>query len=214
MLNKEVNIIKTIYVIKCLKNNRVYIGQTKNYEKRKREHMNALKSNRHVNGYLQKDYNKYNANNFTYSIIEQVSDVDADVREDYWMNYFGGIDSMRIYNSMNSTTKSVFMRNKLSELYKDKSHVTRYGKDAATRMRMINSQKHKGKKPKYIPNKGKVKRNDGMMIVVSESLYNLIHQLRNQGLTYQQISDKTNIGINGVRNIVLDNIHYNWKCND
>lgn len=52
------------------------------------------------------------------------------------------------------------------------------------------------------------------MVEVTPALYNKIHNLRKQGLTYQQISLYTNIKVNGVRNIVLNSIHLNWKCND
>lgn len=46
-----------IYKILNTKNNKVYIGQTKDYDKRIREHLQYLKNNTHQNKYLQRTYN-------------------------------------------------------------------------------------------------------------------------------------------------------------
>lgn len=207
-------IIKTIYKIQCVKNNKVYIGQTKNYTKRRKEHINDLKNNRHCNEYLQTDYNKFGVQSFVYSVIELVEDNLGNEREDYWMNFYGGINSQNIYNSMNSINKSIYMKRKLSNYYKGRNHIEIYGEEKANKMKLLNSIKHKGKKPTYIPYKGKVKNLNNIMVEVTPTLYKKIHNLRKQGLTYQQISIYTNIKVNGVRNIVLNNIHLNWKCND
>ena len=206
--------MKTIYKIVCLENNKVYIGQTGDYDKRKKTHMRNLKNNNHINTYLQEDYNKYGAVNFRYDVIEVVADECGNEREDYWMEYYGGIDSKATYNAMNSVTKSVFMREKLHNLYKGKSHIELYGKDKAEQMRDANSIKHKGKKAVYIPYKGKVKYTDGTMREVTSQIYATVHRLRNLGMTYEKISEQTGIKLNGVRNILLNNIYLDWKCND
>ena len=48
----------TIYGLICLKNNKIYIGQTECLNKRIKNHFYQLKSNKHTNPYLQQDFNK------------------------------------------------------------------------------------------------------------------------------------------------------------
>lgn len=89
----------SIYKIVCLKNNRVYIGQTVNLKNRKQFHIYQLKNNIHQNPWLQEDYNKYGNINFQFSVLECVENKeDALKRETYWMNYYGGVNSNLIYN--------------------------------------------------------------------------------------------------------------------
>ena len=49
----------SIYKIKNNINDKVYIGSTKDFEKRKSRHLNELKNNKHHSIYLQRFYNKY-----------------------------------------------------------------------------------------------------------------------------------------------------------
>ncbi len=49
----------SVYKIKNNINNKVYIGSTKNFEKRKSRHLSELKKNRHHSIYFQRFYNKY-----------------------------------------------------------------------------------------------------------------------------------------------------------
>ena len=49
----------SIYKIKNNINDKVYIGSTKDFEKRKSKHLNELKNNKHHSIYFQRFYNKY-----------------------------------------------------------------------------------------------------------------------------------------------------------
>lgn len=206
--------MKTIYKIICKKNNRMYIGQTKHYDVRKREHINDLKANRHSNVYLQEDFNKYGISQFTFEIIEEVPNNIGNNREDYWMSYYGGIDTDSVYNSMNSFTKSIYMKNKLHNYYVGKSHIELHGEEVAERMRKANSMKHTGKKASYTPYKGKVKSLDGDMVEITETLYNQVLDLKKVGYKMTEISKITNIKYNGIYNIVNNKIYLPFKCND
>lgn len=206
--------MKTIYCIKCSSNNRVYIGCTYNLDKRKKEHLNELKRNKHYNKSLQDDFNKFGISEFSIFAVEQVSDELSTIKEDYWINYLGGINCENVYNNMTSKTKSEHMKKQLGDHYRGKTHEETYGVARARKMKLLNSEKHKGKLSSYIPNKGKVKTLSGEMIVVTEEIYNKVKSLRSEGNTYKQISILTNIKEDGVRNIVVDNIHLFWKCND
>ena len=58
----------TVYKILNLKNNRVYIGSTVDFEIRKAEHLGQLRSNKHINRFLQSDFNIYGEENFSFSL--------------------------------------------------------------------------------------------------------------------------------------------------
>lgn len=215
MLNKEVIVLKIIYSIECKCNACKYIGCTYDLSKRKSEHLNELKRNRHYNSSLRDDFNKFGIDNFTFQILESdVSDESCSDREDFWINLYGGINSSYVYNNMTSYAKSDHMKQQLSRWYKGKTHYETYGKERADKMRQLNSEKHKGRVPAVIPYKGKVKMTTGQMVLVTPEMYNLVKALRLENKTYKQISQITNIGENGVRNIIVDAIYLSWKCND
>ena len=88
-----------VYAIKCLVNNKIYIGQTGNYKNRKKQHLYQLQTNKHTNPYLQEDFNTYGINNFRFYILENdVSDSLRYSRETFYMNVYGGTNSEMLYN--------------------------------------------------------------------------------------------------------------------
>jgi group I intron endonuclease len=62
--------ISGIYGIKNTLNNKVYVGSTKNFEKRKKQHFIALRKNNHWNIKLQRAYNKYTETVFEFFLLE------------------------------------------------------------------------------------------------------------------------------------------------
>lgn len=60
-----------IYKITNLLDNKVYIGQALNIDKRWKEHQAALKHNKHQNKHLQNAWNKYGEENFKFEVIEE-----------------------------------------------------------------------------------------------------------------------------------------------
>lgn len=82
----------------------IYIGQSKNIEKRIYEHIRLLSTNSHYNKKLTLAYTNYG--NPTSSIIEECSLSDLDKLEIYWINEFNSIDSgLNILPGGNSTGK-------------------------------------------------------------------------------------------------------------
>lgn len=70
-------------------NNKKYIGQTVDFEKRIDRHYHKLKGNRHDNEHLQNSFNKYGANVFRIILLEdEVDKEDLDEREIYYINKF------------------------------------------------------------------------------------------------------------------------------
>lgn len=97
-----------IYAIYCSKTNRVYVGRTVNYKKRIQKHKRELKQNKHYNVYLQKDYNLYGDTAFKYIILESnVVENSLDIRETYYIDLYGGIESDLVYNMQNLYHKNM-----------------------------------------------------------------------------------------------------------
>ena len=57
-----------IYKIENLINHKIYIGLTNNIERRRARHFTDLKYNRHQNSFLQKEYNIFGKENFSFNI--------------------------------------------------------------------------------------------------------------------------------------------------
>lgn len=87
-----------IYLIKNKINNKVYVGQSNNFQNRKREHFNRLKNNNHTNEHLQKSWNKYGNENFEFIVLEECDINYLDEREIYWINYFNSTNNKFGYN--------------------------------------------------------------------------------------------------------------------
>ena len=74
-----------IYQIKNTINDKLYIGQTKNFSNRKRSHLKSLENGTHYNRYLQRSYSKYGQDCFVFEIIERCEVEILNTRERYWI---------------------------------------------------------------------------------------------------------------------------------
>lgn len=64
-------------------NGKIYVGQTKDFIKRKREHKNAIDD-----GIFHKAIRKYGFDNFSWNIICECPEQDVDIQEMYWIKYY------------------------------------------------------------------------------------------------------------------------------
>lgn len=64
-----------LYQIENLKNNKKYIGITKDFEKRKNNHLKLLRKNKHHSYKLQKDFNIFGEKVFSFKVLE-ISNLD------------------------------------------------------------------------------------------------------------------------------------------
>lgn len=130
-----------IYIIKNVVSNKVYIGQTINFNRRKSEHKFSLKYNKCDNRYIQGDLNKYGIDSFKFEILED--NVNAEnllERETYWINYYGGIDSENVYNEKDINNINKQARDNLSNSVKGCKNGM-YGKHHTTKTKQILSEK-------------------------------------------------------------------------
>lgn len=92
-LNKFKSSLCGIYIIKNNITNECYIGQSKNIKRRIFDHKNKLKNNKHMykNGeptLLQKAWNKYGEENFSFDVVEFCNDDELNEREEYWIKFY------------------------------------------------------------------------------------------------------------------------------
>lgn len=85
-----------IYKIENLINHKVYIGLTNNYQRRKRRHFTDLRRNVHDNKFLQKEFNEYGEENFSFEVVYQneMNNEEVSEKEQYYIqqydSYFNG----------------------------------------------------------------------------------------------------------------------------
>lgn len=78
-----------VYKISNNINNKVYIGSTsRNFKIRVTKHLYDLSCKLHHSNHLQKAFDKYNSNNFTFSILEICDASSLIDREQYWIDYY------------------------------------------------------------------------------------------------------------------------------
>lgn len=86
-----------IYKITNLINNGIYVGQTKErFQRRFWLHRWELRNGTHNNPHLQKSWNKYEEDNFSFSVVEICEENDIDEKEKYWISYYR--DKGKCYN--------------------------------------------------------------------------------------------------------------------
>ena len=83
------NYINCIYMYINKNNGKKYIGQTVDFNRRHKQHINASLSN--MNDYdkntpIHRAMRKYGIDNFSISIIEECSDIEINEKEIYWIN--------------------------------------------------------------------------------------------------------------------------------
>lgn len=87
-----------IYCIENLANNKKYIGQSNDIEKRWCQHKNDLYHNQHHNKHLQSAWNKYGEESFDFYVLENCEIELLDEREIYWIDKLNSYVNKNGYN--------------------------------------------------------------------------------------------------------------------
>lgn len=115
MTKREV--IKAIYKIENIENNKVYIGQTTNFYKRRTEHICALKRGNHENKDLQEDWDFYGEKKFIFEILKRCeTSEELDEFEIEFSKKYNSFDVNFGYNRMVGK-KGGFLREDVKEIY-------------------------------------------------------------------------------------------------
>ena len=120
-----------LYKIKNIVNDKFYIGSSNNLNRRKYEHFNSLKTNKHRNPHLQNSFNKYGKENFVFEIVEECDEEDLLLREQMYIDWAVKNDWENCYNICKNADKPPGMKGKkhkeetkkkMSEVKKGKKH--------------------------------------------------------------------------------------------
>jgi len=77
-----------IYIIKNIKNGKVYIGKGVNIHARWSKHKRLLKANKHYNIHLQRSWNKYGASKFKFFVLEYCTEEQLNEREKHYISIY------------------------------------------------------------------------------------------------------------------------------
>lgn len=81
-----------VYIIRCKKTKKVYIGSTINFRTRKNSHFIILRKKQHHSIHLQRSFDKHGESSFVFEIVEKVHDtIFLRAREQFWMWRFSGL---------------------------------------------------------------------------------------------------------------------------
>jgi group I intron endonuclease len=100
-----------IYLIKNTINNKVYVGSAVNIDRRWSQHKHYLKEGKHHSEHLQKAWDKYGEQNFTFDIIEEVSNPEHLLAyEQVYLDYYKSYEGDRGYNICKVAGSSLGMK--------------------------------------------------------------------------------------------------------
>lgn len=188
-----------IYKIINLINNKVYIGQPVNIEKRWYGHKQDLIKQYHNNKHLQNAWNKYGENSFKFEVIEECNEEELNEREIYWIDYYGGCNSENTYNQraggLSGGKLSENTKEKISNTLKEKSYAHPVWNKGLTKETDERVAKNSQATSNYYKNGMSLEIRKKISKTVkqrwNEGIYNNVdHHSRNLGKKYKQRIDK------------------------
>lgn len=142
-----------IYTITNLLNNKILVGYSNDFKKRKSQHFKELREGIHKNDYLQRAFNKDGEANFEFDVLEYYPDEGFILpsMENYWTNMLNTHNrefgyNLRPTNPYDKVIQTAETRKKMSEANK--------GKKWSEETRKIQSEQRLGK-PSNISDSGR-----------------------------------------------------------
>ena len=161
-----------IYTITNLVNNKIYIGYTFDFSKRKHEHFKKLRENIHKNKHLQSSWNKYGESNFKFEILIECSKETLISEEHYWANLLRVHDKNYGYNQRpthpyNKIIHTPEMIEKMRNSLKGKK-LSKESIKKRTETRKRNGYSHSEETKKKIGRKGKIVTEETKQKIISK----------------------------------------------
>lgn len=180
-----------IYCLLNNRNNKVYIGSSKDLDKRWDDHFDKLLKGTHANYHLQSEIDEFGIDNLEIVWLEECLEDELLDREDHYINKFGSLSDKVGYNlkSADRTEISESMRKKLSESKKGIKNPI-YGTKRSLETRKRISATMKG-----------IKRSDSTKSKISNSMLGERHP-------------RAKLNAEKVRRIKLMLVKGNWKRKD
>lgn len=113
-----------VYRIRNIKNGKVYVGSSYDIRNRRNQHFRELEKNIHTNTHLQRAYNKYGRDMFSFEVLEFCKCTVLIEREQHWMDRLNSYNNKSGYN-----IEPCADGHKMAEQTKEKIRETQIGKD-------------------------------------------------------------------------------------
>lgn len=106
-----------VYQIKCTGNNKVYVGGSICIQRRWKEHTYQLRNNRHHSSRLQNSWNKYGADKFEFSILEEILENELIQTEQKWIDEKEAFSREKGLNNRQEADTGAWSAKRLSKTY-------------------------------------------------------------------------------------------------
>jgi group I intron endonuclease len=143
--------MKGIYLIRNIANKKVYVGSSKDIQRRFVTHKSRLNTGKHKSRHLQSAWKKYGSDSFEFSILEEVADESVLIfREQHYLEVYKSYDReygyniCRFANNRKGVKNSEETRKKISRSNSGEKHYN-YGKRLTEETRQKISDSMKGK---------------------------------------------------------------------
>lgn len=108
-------------MIKNLNNNKVYIGQSIDINRRWNDHKAKLRKNIHENNHLQTSYNKYGEKNFEYIVLCKCLKDELNDKEVFFIEKYNSCDPLYGYNQTMGGNNIIFTQETIEKMIKSHS---------------------------------------------------------------------------------------------
>jgi group I intron endonuclease len=132
-----------VYFLINTDNGKIYVGSSDNIRRRRDDHLRRLRGGYHDNVYLQRSWNKYGEEKFTFGVLERCPPDQLVQREQHWINKFRCYRFKHGYNRSPTAGRTTGFKH--SKETKEKMAARKRGVPMKPEVRQRISEAHKGK---------------------------------------------------------------------